>query len=386
MKYRLTCLTPLLAGDGSHLSPIDYMVWKDQVSVLDQPRIFRLLAKGARLENYLKQIAFADKLDFASWGGFAQNFADRNIPFEHASSAAHWQRLPSEFLRIPTFVSSHAGPFVPGSALKGALRTALLAGRVSDQSMKDLAGLFSGERVPRNPGLNLEDRFLGSGGASIMKPIGIGDSEAVSRDAMKIFLLRVATLAPKAPGGLELQWKQSPRGSVSGARPQDGTPTFAEMAVPGTVFSGHWRENAYYHQPEIVKALRWKSPLTAAALLKAANDYAGKLLAAHRRYAEVAKLDAVHASIASLETALAEAREKKNACLVCLGWGGGFLSKSAGPSPSSESYRAILKQLVYYAKAVNSGLPFPKTRRVVFFEDRPATLPGWVCLELDSLP
>ena len=34
MNYRLTCLTPVMVGDGSQLSPIDYMVWKGQVNVL----------------------------------------------------------------------------------------------------------------------------------------------------------------------------------------------------------------------------------------------------------------------------------------------------------------------------------------------------------------
>ena len=38
MRYRLKCLTPLLVGDGRKLSPIDYMVWKDHVNVLDQWR------------------------------------------------------------------------------------------------------------------------------------------------------------------------------------------------------------------------------------------------------------------------------------------------------------------------------------------------------------
>ena len=28
MKYRVTCLTPTLVGDGQKLSPIDYMVWR----------------------------------------------------------------------------------------------------------------------------------------------------------------------------------------------------------------------------------------------------------------------------------------------------------------------------------------------------------------------
>ena len=52
MNYRLTVLTPTLVGGGDYLSPIDYMVWKDQVNVLDQRKIFRLLAKGPRLDTH----------------------------------------------------------------------------------------------------------------------------------------------------------------------------------------------------------------------------------------------------------------------------------------------------------------------------------------------
>ena len=81
MKYKITALTPLLVGGGQELAPIDYMVWKDQVNVLDQPRIFKLLSRGPRLDGYLAQLRRADKLDFASWGGFAQNFSERRIPF-----------------------------------------------------------------------------------------------------------------------------------------------------------------------------------------------------------------------------------------------------------------------------------------------------------------
>ena len=95
MRYRLTCLTPTLVGDGQKLAPIDYMVWKDYVNVLDQRRIFRLLAKGPRLEGYLSQLKKAEKLDFASWGGFAQNYAGRRIPFEHASSTQYWEKAQS---------------------------------------------------------------------------------------------------------------------------------------------------------------------------------------------------------------------------------------------------------------------------------------------------
>src|SRR5450631_2374511 len=144
MKYRVTCLTPTLVGDGQKLAPIDYMVWKDHVNVLDQRRIFRLLAKGPRLEGYLAQLKKADKLDFASWGGFAQNFAGRRIAFEHSSCSGIWERARGESLFIPTFHSGYSGPFLPGSALKGALRTGLVYSRMTPGAIKDMASHVDG--------------------------------------------------------------------------------------------------------------------------------------------------------------------------------------------------------------------------------------------------
>ena len=129
MRYRLTALTPLLVGDGGRLSAIDYMVWKDQVNVLDQARIFKLLAKGPRLEGYLTQLKKADKLDFASWGGFAQNFAGRRIPFENAAYSAFWNRASGESLHIPTFASGASGPRATCTIWSGSSGTAWRACR-----------------------------------------------------------------------------------------------------------------------------------------------------------------------------------------------------------------------------------------------------------------
>src|SRR3989442_10741925 len=149
MKYRLTCLTPVLVGDGEKLSAIDYMVWKDHVSVLDQRRIFRLLAKGPRLEGYLSQLKKADKLDFASWGGFAQNFADRRIAFEHTAYSTYWNKASGESLNIPTFAAGASGPFLPGTAVKGALRTGMLFANLKSGTVRELAGKLQGERAQR---------------------------------------------------------------------------------------------------------------------------------------------------------------------------------------------------------------------------------------------
>ena len=44
--------------------------------------ICSFLARGPRLEGYLTQLRRAETLDFASWGGFAQSYAERRIPFD----------------------------------------------------------------------------------------------------------------------------------------------------------------------------------------------------------------------------------------------------------------------------------------------------------------
>jgi len=366
MRYRLTCLSPTLVGDGQKLAPIDYMVWKDHVNVLDQRRIFRLLAKGPRLDGYLAQLKKADKLDFASWGGFAQNFAGRRIPFEHASSIPVWERARAENLFIPTFAVSLAGPYVPGTAIKGALRTGAVSERWSDASMRDLAARIASEdRFPRNPAAKAEEAVLGGGGSNRMRRIAPGDSGPITHANMKVYLMRVATLIARGSDKFELGWK-SPRGSVDSRRIEESTPWFIEMAAPGTSFEGVWQE---------------RSAGDRAKIFQAANRHAAALLARHKHYAGSTGLGQLTATLAGVEEKIAGIGGREDACVFSIGWGGGLLGKSAYLDTEDESYRKILKAVPFYQKAIESGLPFPKTRRIVFEGGKPANLAGWVLLE-----
>jgi CRISPR-associated protein Csm5 len=380
MRYHLTTLTPTLVGDGRKLSPIDYMVWKDHVNVLDQWRIFRLLAKGPRLEGYLTQLKKADKLDFASWGGFAQNFAGRRIPFENAAYATYWNRAMGDSLHIPTFAAGASGPYLPAAALKGALRTGMVFANWRDGMLQDTAARVKGERVPRRPAESIEDQALGSAGANKMRLIGAGDSAVVPVSSFKVYLLRTSTLQPRG-ANFALGWKQSPRGAVDGNRPEDSTPTFAEMAAPGTVFEGDWNEKSFFLQPEVRRSVRWPEGFSRAKIFDAVNVYAAGLLALQRQYASWAGMGLLDQSLDQLEQRLAAARET-GACLVCLGWGGGLTTKSAWLDTTNADYRQILQAYAIYNRALATNLPFPKTRRIVFLDNKPATLPGWAELSI----
>jgi CRISPR-associated protein Csm5 len=261
------------------------------------------------------------------------------------------------------------------------MRTGVLFSRGIEQAVKDVASRSTDDRPVRNPGRVVEEQTLGYSGQDHLKTVSLADSDAVPEASFKVYMLRVATLEKRAPGKFELRWKQSPRGSVEGRRVDESTPQFAEMANPGTVFEGTWTERAFLREAEITRALHWKEALGWREIAAAVNTCAGAQLAAHREYAVTGGLDLLAQNIAALEGRLEAVRAQGDACLLTLGWGGGFLSKVATLDTNSDSYRQVLHQSALYGKVLRPGVPFPKTRRIVFLENRPATLPGWALLE-----
>ena len=380
MRYSVTALTPLLVGDGHQLSPIDYMVWKEQINVLDQNRIFKLLARGPRLDGYLSQLRRATKLDFASWGGFAQNFSQRRIPFEDAGSTAIWNAAASESLFIPTFAAGTSGAYLPASALKGALRTGLVFSRWSPATMERIAASLEGDRLPRRVSEGAE----ANAGASQTRILGFADSQTVPTTSLKIYLTRTASLDTRQPGKTQLAWKVAGRGSVPAQRVAEATPIFAEMAAPGTTFSGDWQERKFLENDELTRALGWRSVPHPKLLVDAANQYAAAQLEQHARYADLAQLSSLNHTISALKTELTAAESSPLSFLLSLGWGSGFLAKAAFLDTEAPSYRRILRTLPSISKAIRDGVPFPKTRRIVFQGGQPSSIPGWVRVSLEN--
>ena len=325
MKYRITCLTPTLIGDGRKLAPIDYMVWREQVNVLDQNRIFRLLAKGPRLEGYLSQLKKADKLDFASWGGFAQNYSARRIPFENSTATQYWQKANALDLFIPTFAAGPRGAYLPATSIKGALRTGVVHAKATEELLKQASARATGEgRAIRQATRSLEDSALGPNGSDEMRLVAAADSQPVAESAFKIYLLRVSTLESRGAGKYELAWKTSPRGSSRKA--EDSTPIFAEMADPGTVFEGEWHENEFLRRPEVSKALRRRERLDRESLFRLVNSYAAGLIGVHKQYAEWTGLTGLRENMDMLGAKIDQIGGN-GACVLPLGWGGGFFPK-----------------------------------------------------------
>jgi CRISPR-associated protein Csm5 len=171
------------------------------------------------------------------------------------------------------------------------------------------------------------------------------------------------------------------RGSVPPQRVNDSSAVFAEMAVPGTAFSGEWNLRAALQSKEMQRARGWRSLPELNTILEGCNAYAAAQLELHEAYAQTLGLSALSQTIARLQEQLATIRNSGSGCLLCLGWGSGFLSKVAYLDTAQPAYRTLLRAVPAIGKSLREGVVFPKTRRVVFLSGQPAAIPGWVRAE-----
>ncbi len=280
------------------------------------------------------------------------------------------QQSPPEALFIPTFAANYRGAYLPASALKGALRSGLVFSRWSANVIERAASSMEGDRLPRRLGESSETAAQ----ASQMRVLGAADSEPVPVSSFKVYLLRTASLDLRQPAQPQLVWKVAGRGSVAAQRVNDATPVFAEMAVPGTEFTGRCEEHTFLKQPELSRSFGWRSAPDIETILAAANSYAASQLDLHAHYAEATGLAALQQTIDHLRLQLQEAQSGSHSCLVCLGWGGGFLSKVSFHDTESDAYRKILRAIPSISKAIRDKVLFPKTRRVIFINGKPTSL------------
>ena len=323
IRWKLTVLTPTLVGDGKRLAPIDYMVWKDQVNVLDQSLIFRRLAGTPRMDGYLAELSRAKRLDFKSWGGYAQSYAVRRIPLEDPGLVAQWETAKDEDTFIPTFHAGPLGKILPATAIKGALKTALLAASVPVDQMASARQNVAGK---------------------LLRGLRLGDGSPSGEEHYKVYYSRVAV--PVKEGGADLRWKTAP--------------TFVECATPGTVFSGRGS---------------LEEDLTSD--IAAANSHSRQTLDRQRHFATTHRMGKLAQNLDALAAS--------HGCLLSIGWGGGFASKSIATGPRLAAAKALLETVPGYRQALATAFAFPKSQRILNLSGEPATVPGWVLLEYDRL-
>ena len=137
-NVQLEVLAPLHIGSGITITKKEYIVNKDKIQVLNIPKLFNAFSsRGAvaekDFENYLLKPKIELRLDHLvrKYSLRIEDF----VKYELDSSSGNWNQNFKIF-EINSFIKDSYGiPYIPGSSLKGAIRSALIAYKIYNSNI-----------------------------------------------------------------------------------------------------------------------------------------------------------------------------------------------------------------------------------------------------------
>lgn len=131
-KIQLTCLSPVHIGNGSTWSRSEYVKTKSGVNIVNSERFFQYVSGRKLAESYLQAMGFGTSLnDFLKTNGLDKIDDDLRSCFHYLLACEDdvFVKRGDTFLRpeIRQFTKTNNMPYIPGSTVKGAIRSALIA-------------------------------------------------------------------------------------------------------------------------------------------------------------------------------------------------------------------------------------------------------------------
>lgn len=121
MRYKIEILSPLHVGNGTKISPMEYIVDK-KFHRIDMESLFK--------DNNFDVEGFIENAKFNSFylGEFYREIAKNHIMYsaDISKDAENYLKEKKYRNEITEFIKSAGKPYIPGSSIKGAIRTAMM--------------------------------------------------------------------------------------------------------------------------------------------------------------------------------------------------------------------------------------------------------------------
>ncbi len=255
----------------------------------------------------------------------------------------------------------HGRPYLPGSSLKGALRTAILWRMWRER--REPIGLRQLDRQREWAARPLERRWLGSDpNHDLLRTLRPRDTGPLPPEEALVIVRAVVQVGPRQAAPMALE----------ALRP--GVTLRGSLVVDERLLAMGAAELGWAGKERYVRGLA-----------AVARDFALDRVRKEAAWARAAGLTALEAFYGDLERRLRRMREEKaDAFLLRVGWGGGWESKTLGREPFAEELEELLRRYIRPKGRRQPGDPFPRSRRVVVDErDRPIRPFGWVEVRLE---
>jgi CRISPR-associated protein Csm5 len=394
-RLRIETLSGLHIGTGEELKAKDYAMQGQEIFVVNPEKVLALARNSLVLENAF--LAFCENgrqslMDFLQQEG---------IPVDQI--AAYSVKATARAVRrIPVFIKTAEGkPYLPGSSLKGAVRSALFRSRVmADNAVRGAAAKAVRDDLneihqQQNPSLSRWRKKIGTDAErrsffgsdehhDLMRALQIGDSAPRQPGELRIAEVHVLSIGAND----ELRPAQDTRGREMLPLTPEVLPRGVEVACPLTVNLYLLRATPPVTQLDfgqrvaVVQGWLAECNRTARNLIEQEIDFFTRHpLNGRRQVAEWYK--ALRGQLDAIEKAV-------NQCLLRMSWGSGWDAKTVTDQFDAghfDEIRRTLRLKVGQPRGSSTPLPkqdSPKSRKIAFENGQPQEPLGWVKVTVEE--
>jgi CRISPR-associated protein Csm5 len=351
MKMKIKTLTPLHIGTGKELQPqFDYLPFAESVAVLDEQKVLEIFAGGSQpnVEDINRWVNMIDQrqplLPYLRTRRPSLAAADlgREIALADTEGFDKIKAIREQMHDLD------GRGVLPGSSLKGAIRTALLThfiDREDGRAVKNNFNLL--DRRNQFDASNLEKKFFGDRPTQdLLRLLRVGDAVFSKTEILKTEVMNLKREDWQREPRLETWVEAIPAGQTAEARLQ-----VSEEARHQKYLGSRDREALEALQPE--------------RLFKIINDHTQRLAAAELKFWKEDESNPAELGdyCDSMQRILDEIGGcGASSCVIRCGWASGWKSMTGG-------WQRHLTDEVYYKLVLAmrprhpSDLPFPKTTR-----------------------
>ncbi|MEM3383581.1 MAG: type III-A CRISPR-associated RAMP protein Csm5 [Nitrososphaerales archaeon] len=359
-KYVIETISPIHIGSGEKLLRTDYVIYDRRLYAINMDRLIGSL-KAEQVETFSKIIQKGDL-------SLALRFLNIK-PSEYNKYAKYI--IPCGF-QPGKELRSHIKdiefkPYIPGSSIKGAIRTAICYNLfvIQEKRKRLIQEVFKRSRSEKVISDFVESIFGSEDGKhsphhDIMKFLRISDSESLNSNSMEVQEINV--INRKSPSGIRM---------------------YAEVIKPGFKTSGKLIIDKLLYQETYSKYIdefpNYKIPTNIDTITSYTNKFASSLIDKELDFARKYGIDLLQDFYLDLKQNHLE-KLNKNQFLLRIGWGGGYLSTTLGLLLEGE--RQLFERIRSYLPKTFREPFSPMSRRLIIQQNFFIPL-GWVKITIE---
>lgn len=361
-------LTPVHIGSGVKLAKdIDFTITTNTVTIVPQSELMKYLEKNP--DEMEKFIECGYKLDKINLGDLGKKYS---ISGERVYDISEFER------------NGFGKPYIPGSSIKGSLRTILLKNRfdlLSEEKRDEILSRVTNTKKEWASEPVLNEIFGDTSNGNLMRALEIFDAEFEEVDLIKVLILSLTN-----EQGTSYGWKQMGRPPKNIDNPKYATSIFVEaLPIGAKGYSSISLSKFLFNDLTAKEELKFSEPVLSdiEEFIKITKSYSLEKLNEEKAFFQKLnsskKLNEVISSIDSLISQINNLQ--KDEMILRISWGSGWKGMT-GDYLDDNWLNSFRRK---YRMGKNNFPIYPKTRRIVFEDSEPKYLTGWIKIKLNVL-